>query len=189
MVSHSEIESHGELEHELSLERESGMHLNVWRPKHGGEGSSGIERVILLLHGLMMHGRSFERLAGKLAESGALVVAPDLRGFGRSHYERSGRERVDHKGSMSDLSLLASRLKDEHPSLPLYCAGESLGLHFARRLAASHPDIIAGLVLASPCLRPRMLTTALIPHAVSEMVLVGLDPKRSLISLLLPDVF
>ena len=127
----------------------------------------------------MMHGQSFDQLALQLAAQNALVVAPDLRGFGRSYYATNGdKDKTDYLRSLADLSHLLRLFKDEHEDLPFFCAGESLGAHLARALVTMHPELVDGLILSSPCVRPRMVSLPLIPHACSQLMLAGFSPER-----------
>lgn len=136
-------------------------------------------RLVVLIHGIMMHGRSFEGLARILAQDGAIVVAPDLRGFGRWYFSSTNEKgKTSFNRSKEDLSRLFFMLEQEHPGLPLFCAGESLGAHFARRATALHPELVSGLILASACMRPRLLSLPLVPHTWSELVLSGINPAR-----------
>lgn len=157
----------------LSLNERELVHVSTWEDSRVPPG-----RVVFLIHGLMMHGRSFERLGELLAADGAIVVAPDLRGFGRSYYKSEEKSRIDYLKSLEDLSGIIRDLKEKHSSLPLFCVGESLGAHLARRVVSAHPELVSGLILASPCVRPRMVSIPLIPHAWSELVLSGMDPQR-----------
>ena len=150
------------------------IHLYKWT---GAEA----KRIVVLIHGIMMHGKSFDTLAQSLAAAGAIVVAPDLRGFGRCYFtDENEKEKTSISRSQEDLSKLFQLLEEEHPGLPLFCAGESLGAHFARRATALHPELVSGLILSSACLRPRLMSFPLIPHAWSELVLAGIVPGREL---------
>lgn len=136
-------------------------------------------RIVVLIHGIMMHGKSFDALAQKLAQRGALVVAPDLRGFGRWYFSEEGeRSKTSFSKSQEDLSRLFRLLEDQHPGLPLFCIGESLGAHFARRATALHPELVRGLILSSPCMRPRLVSLPLIPYTWSQLVIAGINPAH-----------
>lgn len=150
------------------------IHIYTW-----AEADVPARRIVVLIHGLMMHGRSFQSLAAHLAELGNVVVAPDLRGFGRWYFSPQGeKERISFSRSLEDLSRLFRLLEDKYRGLPLFCAGESLGSHFARKAVALHPELVSGLILASPCMRPRLVSVPLIPYTCSQIVLAGLDPAR-----------
>jgi alpha-beta hydrolase superfamily lysophospholipase len=160
-------------EQTISLDADK-IHIYLWT-----EPSVPARRIVVLIHGMMMHGKSYDSLARHLAAGGAIVVAPDLRGFGRWYFASEGEKgRTSFSKSQEDLSKLFHLLEDQHQGLPLFCAGESLGSHFARRTVALHPELVAGLILSSACVRPKMVSFPLIPHTWSELVLTGLDPSR-----------
>ncbi len=160
---------------QTTIETERGkIHLCMW-----WDGASSLRRIIVLVHGLMMHGQSFDALATQLAAQDALVVAPDLRGFGRSYFVTDGqRDKADYLRSLADLGGLLRILVERYGELPLFCAGESLGAHLARGVASLHPELVTGLILSSPCVRPQIVSLPLIPYACSQLMLAGLDRER-----------
>lgn len=157
------------------------MHFYSW----GTERVSNPSTLYLAIHGLMMHGRSFERLAQRLASDGAVVVAPDIRGFGKHYFQEAPAKQpreVDYKGSLEDLGALMKLLKERYcgPETAFVCLGESLGAHMARRLATMYPDLISALILSSPCIRPRMVSLPLIPHALTSLIQIGINPRKEI---------
>ncbi|MBK9145546.1 MAG: alpha/beta fold hydrolase [Candidatus Melainabacteria bacterium] len=137
--------------------------------------------VAILFHGLMMHGGSFDHVADRLSGRGSLVVAPDLRGFGRWHYGANDeRHGIDYRESLLDAQALLEHFSGLYPAAPRFCIGESLGAHLARRLVCARPELVSGLVLSSPCLRPRMISIPLIPHAFTELVSTSLSPGKQI---------
>lgn len=104
---------------------------------------------VVCLHGTRDHGASWETVAGVLAARGHKVIAPDLRGHGRS----------GHHGP-----LLSYQLQDfvsdinavlRQPGLaPVTLVAHSLGSIIAVLAAAAHPERISGLVLVEPPLPP-----------------------------------
>ena len=123
-----------------------GVPAYMWR-----DGNVEDRAIALTMHGLMMHGRTFDTFACKLASRGLIVVAPDLRGFGHWHFSAEEKEEsgVDYRKSLNDLIGLIENLVRAYSSLPLFCVGESLGAHLARKLVVMHPDMISGLILSS----------------------------------------
>ncbi len=117
--------------------------------------------VVVAVHGLVMHGGSFDTLARRLAAQGCLVVAPDMRGHGRWLGGGSGLQpdgnNIDYLKSEGDLAALVVRLKAGHPHLPLFLVGESLGASLSIRVAATRPGSVDGLVLSSPAVKHRYL--------------------------------
>jgi alpha-beta hydrolase superfamily lysophospholipase len=66
------------------------------------------------------------------------------------------RSEIDYDKSRADLLELVTALKNEHPDLPLYCMGESMGAGFAMYAAAEKPDCVDGLILSSPAIKRRL---------------------------------
>jgi NADPH:quinone reductase-like Zn-dependent oxidoreductase/pimeloyl-ACP methyl ester carboxylesterase/acyl carrier protein len=122
-----------------------GMRLCVcsWGPVDGPP--------VLCLHGLLDHGASWERVAAHLARRGLRVLAPDLRGHGRSAHLSPGSayHLTDMRGDIDGL-LEAYGLR--RPVL----VGHSLGAALAGLLATERPERFAGLVLVEPPLPPSL---------------------------------
>lgn len=153
------------------------VHLCTWK-----DSARNPRRIIVFIHGLMMHGRSFDAIASQLAARDTIVFAPDLRGFGRSYFgdDEQQRGRANYLQSLHEISVLLVALKDRY-DLPLFCAGESLGAHAARDVVTTCPEVAAGLILSSPCVRPRMVSVPLIPHACSQLLLPDWIRSKNLI--------
>ncbi|CAM3815536.1 alpha/beta fold hydrolase [Smaragdicoccus niigatensis] len=102
--------------------------------------------TILALHGLTGHGRRWEDLAtNHLAEFH--VIAPDLRGHGRSPWTPPWR--------LEDVAGDLVELIDE----PVIVVGHSFGGAVSLHLAHAHPELVKALVLLDPAigLRPEMI--------------------------------
>ena len=112
------------------------------------------QALVLAIHGLTMHGTTFETMAKHLAARNFLVAAPDLRGYG-SYYKKNARCTAEYGASEKDLSEIAQRLRQAYPGVPLFVAGESLGGTVALRLSAHHPELVDGMILSAPALRYR----------------------------------
>jgi pimeloyl-ACP methyl ester carboxylesterase len=108
------------------------LQTHVWNPLG--------DRRALLLHGLGSDGATWWRLASELAEDGYLVVAPDLRGHGRSPAAH------DHRIATlaADVALLGTGWD--------LVVGHSLGGAVGASLLAG-PLGIAAAVLVDPVLR------------------------------------
>jgi lipase len=99
----------------------------------------GSGRPILCLHGIEAHGTRFMGMAAYLDD--AQVVAPDLRGHGRSHM--AGPWTVEQH--VADVLPLLEQLGPETVLL-----GHSYGGVIAWRMADAAPTGISGLVLVDP---------------------------------------
>jgi pimeloyl-ACP methyl ester carboxylesterase len=101
----------------------------------GGAGPSA-----LLLHGLAGHAGEWAETASWLSGR-CRVVALDQRGHGRSERQPADVSREAHVADVAD----AIRQLDLGPVL---LVGQSLGGHLAMLVAARHPDLVRGLVVA-----------------------------------------
>lgn len=117
--------------------------------------------MLLAIHGLTLHGNCYEVLGKVFAAEGFYACAPDMRGFGRCYADDKqvfavdgvSKQNVDYDGSYSDIVALAQSLKRDHPNLPLFVMGESLGTSMCVKLAAEHPELVTGLLLSGPTVR------------------------------------
>ncbi len=108
-----------------------------------GEG----ERVVILVHGLLMNRRMYERLGPALAERGNRAICVDLLGHGRSDRPEDLR--------LYSMPLFARQLAALIDHLGLDSAvvgGTSLGANVSLQLAVHHPDRARGLFLEMPVL-------------------------------------
>jgi pimeloyl-ACP methyl ester carboxylesterase len=97
------------------------------------------EPVFVLVHGIGMSHRYFNRLHGELAVAGT-VHSVDLPGFGRSAKPAHGvsiEQYADYLGEL--LPILSDR--------PVVLVGHSMGAQFATETAVRHPELVAHLVL------------------------------------------
>jgi pimeloyl-ACP methyl ester carboxylesterase len=107
--------------------------------------------AVLLLHGLGADGTSWRLQINALAAEGYRVVAPDLRGFGRSTYPGS----ISLAAMAADVAVLVRSLGCESIAV----AGISMGGTVALHLALDHAAVVRRLVLVNICdrLRPTRL--------------------------------
>lgn len=157
------------------LARELHLPVTEWKdPSRDGRG------VVLAIHGLVMHGGSFDTLARSLCGQGFVVAAPDMRGYGR--WQAGDRlfpanEKVSYDDSERDTVCLLTRLRASYPHQPIFCVGESLGADIAIRAAASHPELVDGLVLSSPAIKRR---TFFIRRTFTDLAHLWTLPNRQL---------
>lgn len=114
--------------------------------------------MVLAIHGLTLHGKRYEIVARALAAENPIgcyyVVAPDMRGFGRTRTDptfsqgQDSTRKIDYAKSVEDMACIAKYMRAKYPGLPLYVIGESLGATVALALAAKHPELVDGLVLS-----------------------------------------
>ena len=107
---------------------------------HAGPPPDDADAVVLAVHGITSSHMAFRPIARKLGVvPGRCVLAPDLRGRGRSRLPGP----YGFGQHVSDLL----RVIDDAGVDRVVVAGHSMGAYVAVRLAAEHPDRIAALVL------------------------------------------
>ncbi|WP_102325325.1 alpha/beta fold hydrolase [Komagataeibacter saccharivorans] len=118
--------------------------LRIW-PAQGTE-----RAVIVALHGFNDSRDAWERPAPILNAAGMSVIAPDLPGFGQTA-QRGGWAGTDVL--VRSAADLVATIGHEHPGVPLYVMGESMGGAIATVLAArSDAPPVAGYILLAPAL-------------------------------------
>jgi pimeloyl-ACP methyl ester carboxylesterase len=115
------------------------------------------ERVLVLVHGLLMNRRMYDKLAPELASRGNRVVTVDLLGHGRS--DRLADPHVYSMTAFADqVVALLDHLELEAPVV----GGTSLGANVGLEFAAHHPERAGGLFIEMPVLEDALLGAALI---------------------------
>jgi len=135
-----------------------------------GEG----ERPIILIHGLLMNRRMFERLGPSLAKRGNRVICIDLLGHGRSDQPDDLR--------LYSMPLFAEQVLALLDHLGLEQAvvgGTSLGANVGLELAVRHPERVEGLFIEMPVLDNALAGVA----AIFAPVLLGFRLGRPMFEL------
>jgi pimeloyl-ACP methyl ester carboxylesterase len=112
------------------------VHARAAGPRDGGR------TPVVLLHGLGMSSRYFERALGLLGVD-RRVLAPDLPGYGRS-------TRPERPLRLFEFADVIVRWLDAQDLERIALVGHSLGCQLAGEIAARYPDRITRVVLASP---------------------------------------
>jgi lipase len=124
------------------------LHVHSW----GDEDA----RPVVCLHGVTGHGERYLRLAEERWAASFHVLAPDLRGHGRSGYDGPW----DLATHVADLVETADALGLEQADW----VGHSFGGRLVLELAATHPERIRRAVLLDPAIQ----ILPHIAHAMSE---------------------
>jgi pimeloyl-ACP methyl ester carboxylesterase len=135
-----------------------------WGPEDG--------HPVICLHGLLDQGLLWEPVAVRLAAAGFRVIAPDLRGHGRSDHVGPG-------GSYQTLDFIgdAVALVDRMLDRPFSLIGHSLGTVVASGLASLREGMVERLVLIEPVL-PAPTTTDDVRDTMNTLVTYALEPPR-----------
>lgn len=121
-------------------QRVNGLKLFVHRFRDDAAPPSGL--TIVLLHGFMDSGATWDLVAPALAHAGHDVVAPDLRGFGMSEYVGAGGY-YHFPDYVADLAELVDALAPRR----LAVVGHSMGGTVAALYVGAHPDRVERLAL------------------------------------------
>jgi pimeloyl-ACP methyl ester carboxylesterase len=127
------------------------------------------DRVLVLIHGLLMNRRMFERLGPHLAKHGNRVICVDLLGHGDSDQPEDLR--------LYSMPLFARQILALLDHLELETAvigGTSLGANVSLELAVRNPDRVQGLFIEMPVLDNALAAVA----AAFSPVLLGLRVGR-----------
>jgi acylglycerol lipase len=148
---------------------------------HAGDAVDEAPRgVVVIVHGAGEHSGRYEHVAARLVAEGYAVHALDHRGHGRSDGPRALIDRMDH--AAADLDQLVVAAGAEHPGLPIFILGHSMGATISLRFMLSHQDRVAGMIL-SGALASVQASAALraIGHAMSAVAprlpLIAIDPS------------
>lgn len=122
------------------------LYTRIWTP------SSPPRGIVHIAHGMSEHGGRYAAVAEALTEAGYAVYAHDHRGHGRTaETERDLGHFADAGGwakVVDDIGAVQRRARRDHPGVPLFLVGHSMGSLLARSYAIEHSDLIDGLVLS-----------------------------------------
>ncbi len=132
--------------------------------------------VVQVLHGMAEHSARYTRLAEALTGAGFAVYAHDHRGHGRTGGDDDHGYLADEGGwpwLVRDARSVTELATGEHPGLPVFLVGHSMGSVVAREYVIGGSDDLAGLVLSGSLADPGVLGLAGIGVARLEARLRG----------------
>lgn len=118
--------------------------------------------AFILVHGLGVSSRYFQRAAAELARHGEVYLV-DLPGHGSSPKPQRPVGIADHAAVLGGLLEAAS---PAHAVL----VGHSMGAQVVARLVVDHPEVVDHVVLMAPTLDPRLRTA---PRAIGRLLIDG----------------
>ncbi len=108
--------------------------------------------IVQVAHGMAEHSARYARLAEALTGAGYAVYAEDHRGHGRTAGSLDKAGFFAASGGwdtvVEDLRRLHQKAQEEHPGLPVFLLGHSMGSFLSRSYAARHGSDLAGMVLS-----------------------------------------
>jgi len=133
---------------EFQFETADGLTLHVrrWAPP------AAPRAVVLIVHGMAEHAGRYDRLATALNKEGYEVVAPDLRGHGKSiadpDYPGLFATNDGWNKAIGDIKAISSLVKQQSPGKPVILLGHSMGSFMAQRLMIEQGADYAGVILS-----------------------------------------
>ncbi len=106
--------------------------------------------IVCIAHGLAEHGGRYAHVGQALSGRGYAVYAVDHRGHGKSEGQRSQIDSLEQ--AVADLHAFTDVMRHDHPGLPVFLLGHSMGGAIAFGYALRHQSELAGLILSAPAL-------------------------------------
>ena len=150
--------------HEISIPSPDGTAMRAWSVLPAKPVA-----LLQIVHGMMEHSGRYLEFAGWLADHGIAVYLNDHRGHGKNLEYLPGQVRkgdhihghfADRDGwpksveTLHDLMLLA---KHDHPGLPFFILGHSMGSLMVQSFLRKHSHEIDGAILSGPLRQPGLL--------------------------------
>ena len=108
--------------------------------------------VVVLAHGYAEHSGRYHHVGEALADAGFETWALDHRGHGQSVGDRADiGSLASAVGELDDFVVLA---QDQHPGVPVFLLGHSMGGLIAVAYTQEHQDRLAGLIVSGPAVGP-----------------------------------
>jgi len=152
-------------------------YIQGWEP----EGKP--KAIVCLIHGLGDHTGRFERVGKALNGAGYALFGFDMRGHGQTGGPRGHVPSLDI--IMQDIHLFVDLQKQNHPNLPVFLYGHSLGGMLTLTYAIQFGEELKGVIASSAGLRspvleqkPKVALVNLLGSLVPGMIITtGLDPN------------
>ncbi|MDT0499104.1 alpha/beta hydrolase [Algiphilus sp. W345] len=126
--------------------RERNLHLHAWSPPDP-------LGAVQIVHGMAEHGGRYAAFAQRLVAAGFAVYAHDLPGHGQCIADGDVRGHFADRHGWSFALASVEAVKDyvnrQHPSLPRFVFGHSMGSFLTQHLMLDHSRELAGVVLSA----------------------------------------
>jgi acylglycerol lipase len=139
----------------MNTEPNTDMNDDVTFYMQGWEPQGKPKAIICLVHGLGEHSGRYAHVGQAFNAAGYALYGFDLRGHGQTGGPRGHIPSLDVL--MQDIHQFVGFQKQEHPGLPLFLYGHSLGGLFALAYALQYPEGLAGVIATSAGLRSPVL--------------------------------
>ena len=140
---------------EFSFAGSDGYKINgyAWLTDNAQNDSIKLKGVVQISHGMAEHALRYGRFANALNQAGYAVYTNDHRGHGKTIQDSQDTGFFANKNGWSlvvnDVHTLTKKIKLDHPTLPVFLIGHSMGSFIAQQYAADHGDELAGIILSA----------------------------------------
>lgn len=137
-------------EHTFTFDNDTGHPVFVYRWS-SDDSEPPLRGVLQIAHGMAETAKRYERLARVLTAHGFMVYANDHRGHGRtagSPEELGWPGKQGFTGMEEDITQLSAIIRREHPDLPLFLLGHSMGSFLTQKVMYRKPEPYAGFILS-----------------------------------------
>ncbi|GAX90300.1 alpha/beta hydrolase [Effusibacillus lacus] len=122
------------------------IHVYKWTP------DTEVKGIVQIAHGMAEHAGRYSHFAEALTGEGYAVYANDHRGHGRTAGQQENLLYfADENGwelVLEDMHQLSQLIKREHPGLPLFLLGHSMGSFLARSYIQQYGGELSGVLLS-----------------------------------------
>lgn len=160
--------------------------VTIFCKKWEDEGQAIPKGIVQIAHGMAEHIERYAIFAKALIKEGYIVYGNDHRGHGKTgsssklmgfFAEENGFERV-----VVDMLQLTNLIKKNHPNVPTFLFGHSMGSFLSRRYIQTHGDQLAGVILSGTGGDPGFIGKIGIGIAKLEMMRNGNKTKSPLMN-------
>ncbi|XP_066300724.1 monoglyceride lipase-like isoform X2 [Branchiostoma lanceolatum] len=125
------------------LVNSDGKHLfcKYWEPKEQAP-----RMLMMICHGYAEHCLRYEQIANDLSKEGILVFSHDHVGHGQSEGRRA--DVTSFHEYVRDALQHVDKVRAEHPGLPVFILGHSMGGAITALAAMERPDLFSGVILS-----------------------------------------
>lgn len=144
--------------------------------------------IVQIAHGMAEHSKRYGELAKALANEGYTVYANDHRGHGQTAGNKENLGFLaDENGwelVVDDMYQLTQIIKKEHPDLPVFLFGHSMGSFLSRRYMQKYGHDLSGVILSGTGADQGVLSSIAIGIAKLEIWIRGKKARSRLLNFL-----
>lgn len=119
--------------------------------------------VLMVAHGMAEHSGRYARLGAALVAAGYELYAHDQRGHGETARHGSLGHYADRDGwnlVVNDLARLNHHIRQQHPHVPIFLLGHSMGSYITQAYLMHHSCSLQGAILSGSNYQPAWLYRA-----------------------------